>query len=135
MLTADRSTSSPRRQDEPDGAPISVDASGRIGPGSRAPKDLDDKKGKNAGDKQELELSEKQSAKRKAGAAFGYADIIEVIQHFQGLTYRSHRLTAETREVSQIILSSVHTAFEDIAQDIVRSATDAVLETFDKKSK
>ena len=38
--------------------------------------------------------------------------------------------TAETHEVCQLILSSVHRALgEDQAQDIVRSAADAVLET------
>jgi len=141
VLTADRSAL-PRRDKEPDGAPTSL--AGRIDPkemGSRAirqaPKDLDKKK-KKAGDKQEP--SEKQSAKRKAEAAgFGYADIIEVTQHVEGLTYRPR--TAETREVYQLILSSVHTALGDQAQDIVRSAADAVLETlkndnlkdFDKK--
>ena len=141
VLTADRSAL-PRRDKEPDGAPTSL--AGRIDPremGSRAirqaPKDLDKKK-KKAGDNQEL--SEKQSAKRKAEASgFGYADIIEVTQHVEGLTYRPR--TAETREVYQLILSSVHTTLGDQAQDIVRSAADAVLETlkndslkdFDKK--
>ena len=141
VLTADRSAL-PRRDKEPDGAPTSL--AGRIDPkemGSRAirqaPKDLDKKK-KKAGDKQEP--SEKPSAKRKAEVAgFGYADIIEVTQHVEGLTYRPR--TVETREVYQLILSSVHTALGDQAQDIVRSAADAVLETlkndnlkdFDKK--
>ena len=141
VLTADRSAL-PRRDKEPDGAPTSL--AGRIDPkemGSRAirqaPKDLE-KKRKKVGDKQEP--SEKQFAKRKAEAAgFGYADIIEVTQHVEGLTYRPR--TVETREVYQLILSSVHTALGDQAQDIVRSAADAVLETlkndnlkdFDKK--
>jgi hypothetical protein len=66
-------------------------------------------------------------------------DIIEVTQHIEGLTYRPR--TVETREVYQLILSSVHTALGDQAQDIVHSAADAVLETlkndnlkdFDKK--
>lgn len=141
VLTADRSAL-PRRDREPDGAPTSL--AGRIDPremGSRvvrqAPKDLEKKK-KKATDRQEP--SEKQSAKRKADAAgFGYADVIEATQDVEGLTYRPR--TAETREVYALILSSVHTALGDQAQDIVRSAADSVLETlkndsmkdFDKK--
>ena len=72
-------------------------------------------------------------------AGFSYADIIKVTQHVEGLTYRPR--TAETHEVYQLILSLVHTALGDQAQDIVCSAADAVLETlkndtledFDKK--
>ncbi|KAL0064659.1 Pre-mRNA-splicing helicase BRR2 [Marasmius tenuissimus] len=141
VLTADRSAL-PRRDKEPDGAPTSL--AGRIDPkemGSRvqrqAPKDMDKKK-KKAADRQDP--SEKQ-AKRKAEAsnAFGYADILESTNDVEGLTYRPR--TAETRDVYQHILSSVHTALGDQAQDIVRSAADTVLETlkneglkdFDKK--
>ena len=106
-------------------APTSL--AGRIGPkemGSRAIRTKRPRK--KASDKQEP--SEKQSAKHKAEAAgFGYADIIEVTQHVEGLTYRPR--TAKTREVYQPILSSVHNALGDQAQDIVRSAADSVLET------
>ncbi|KAG6914415.1 hypothetical protein DXG01_000484, partial [Tephrocybe rancida] len=140
VLTADRSAL-PRRDKEPDGAPTSL--AGRIDPremGSRvirqAPKDLDKKK-KKATDRQDA--SEKQTAKRKAEQGFGYTDIIEATQDVEGLTYRPR--TAETREVYELILSSVHTALGDQAQDIVRSAADTVLESlknenmkdFDKK--
>ncbi|GLB39382.1 putative sec63-domain-containing protein [Lyophyllum shimeji] len=140
VLTADRSAL-PRRDKEPDGAPTSL--AGRIDPremGSRvvreAPKDLDKKK-KKAVDRQDA--IEKQTAKRKAELGFGYTDIIEATQDVEGLTYRPR--TAETREVYELILSSVHTALGDQAQDIVRSAADTVLETlknenmkdFDKK--
>ncbi|KAG7088489.1 hypothetical protein E1B28_012477 [Marasmius oreades] len=141
VLTADRSAL-PRRDKEPDGAPTSL--AGRIDPkdmGSRvqrqAPKDVEKKK-KNAVDRQDP--SEKQS-KRKADTttAFGYADILESTQDVEGLTYRPR--TAETREVYQHMLSIVHSALGDQAQDIVRSAADMVLETlknegmkdFDKK--
>jgi pre-mRNA-splicing helicase BRR2 len=132
VLTADRSML-PRRDKESDGAPISL--AGRIDPkemgSSQSPKDLEKKKRKTVGDKQEP--SEKQFAKRKAEAAgFGYADIIEVAQHVEGLTYRPR--TVKTREVYQLILSSVHTALGDQAQDIVRSAADAVLETLKNDS-
>ncbi|KAK0494609.1 putative RNA helicase [Armillaria luteobubalina] len=141
VLTADRSAL-PRRDREPDGAPTSL--AGRIDPremGSRVvretPKDVDKKK-KKATDRQEP--SEKAVAKRKADTVgFGYADIIEATQDVEGLTYRPR--TAETREVYELILSSVHTTLGDQAQDIVRSAADTVLESlknegmkdFDKK--
>jgi pre-mRNA-splicing helicase BRR2 len=102
-----------------------------------APKDLEKKK-KKASDRQDP--SEKQAMKRKAETSgFGYTDIIEATQDVEGLTYRPR--TAETREVYELILSSVHTSLGDQAQDIVRSAADTVLETlknedmkdFDKK--
>ncbi|KNZ72229.1 U5 small nuclear ribonucleoprotein 200 kDa helicase [Termitomyces sp. J132] len=139
VLTADRSAL-PRRDKEPDGAPTSL--AGRIDPkemGSRvqrqAPKDVEKKK-KKAADKQEV--SEKQP-KRRAEMGFGYTDIIEATQDVEGLRYRPR--TAETREVYEMILGSVHGALGDQAQDIVRSAADTVLETlkneamkdFDKK--
>ena len=77
--------------------------------------------------------------KRKADAAtFGFSDIIEATQDVEGLTYRPR--TAETRDVYVLILSAVHSALGDQAQDVVRSAADTVLETlkseikdFDKK--
>ncbi|KDR76589.1 hypothetical protein GALMADRAFT_139507 [Galerina marginata CBS 339.88] len=141
VLTTDRSAL-PRRDKEPDGAPVSL--AGRIDPkdmGSRvirqAPKDLDKKKKKAV---EGADPSEKAAVKRKAEAAgFGYADIIEATQDVEGLTYRPR--TAETRQVYELILSAVHTSLGDQAQDIVRSAADAVLETlknenmkdFDKK--
>ncbi|KAG6857079.1 hypothetical protein H0H87_009640 [Tephrocybe sp. NHM501043] len=140
VLTADRSAL-PRRDKEPDGAPTSL--AGRIDPremGSRvvrqAPKDLEKKK-KKATDRQDA--SEKQAAKRKADLGFGYTDIIEATEDVEGLTYRPR--TAETREVYEHILSAVHNTLGDQAQDIVRSAADAVLESlknenmkdFDKK--
>ena len=130
VLTADRSAL-PRRDKEPDGAPTTL--AGRIDPkemGSRAfrqaPKDLDKKKKKAATEAHEQ--SEK-SVRRKAEAAsgFGYTDIIEATQEVEGLTYRPR--TAETRQVYELILSSVHTSLGDQAQDIVRSAADSVLET------
>lgn len=140
VLTADRSAL-PRRDKEPDGAPTSL--AGRIDPremGSRvirqAPKDVEKKK-KKATENQDT--SEKQHSKRKAEVGFGYTDIIEATQDVEGLTYRPR--TAETKEVYELILSAVHTALGDQAQDIVRSAADIVLETmknenlkdFDKK--
>ena len=64
------------------------------------------------GDRQEL--SEKQFVKRKAEAAgLGYADIIEVTQYVDGLTYRPHTTETHASEIYQLILSSVHTALGD----------------------
>lgn len=140
VLTADRSVL-PRRDKEPDGAPTSL--AGRIDPremGSRvvraAPKDLEKKKRKAA---ESHEHAEKPARRKTEGAGFGPADIIESTQGVEGLTYRPR--TLETREVYELMLSSVHTALGDQAQDIVRSAADAVLESlksdalkdFDKK--
>ncbi|KAF7310138.1 Sec63-domain-containing protein [Mycena indigotica] len=123
VLTADRSALS-RRDKEPNGAPTSL--VGRVNPrdmGSHVqcetPKDLEKKK-KKASDGQDA--SEKQPAKRKTQATgFGYTDIIEATQDVEGLTYRP--MTAQTREVYELILSSVHTSLGDQAQDVVvRSA-------------
>ncbi|KZO96269.1 Sec63-domain-containing protein [Calocera viscosa TUFC12733] len=141
VLTADRSAL-PRRDREPDGAPESL--VGRIDPrqmGSRAfreaPKGLEKKKKRAA-----EEAGERTVPKRRAAAGtggFGYADIIEATQDLEGLTYRPR--TAETREIYELMLSTVHSALGDQAQDVVRSAADAVLEVlksedmkdFDKK--
>jgi hypothetical protein len=80
---------------------------------------------------QELCVSEKQFAKRKAEAAgLSYADIIEVTQYVSHTDLSlSHTTETHASEVYQLILSSVHTALGDQAQDIVRSTADAVLET------
>ncbi|KDQ53780.1 hypothetical protein JAAARDRAFT_136540 [Jaapia argillacea MUCL 33604] len=144
VLTADRSEL-PRRDKEPDGAPTTL--AGRIDPremGSRvqraAPKDMEKKK-KKAVEQQEASDKQQQLSKRRqeAAAGYGYSDIIEATQDQEGLTYRPR--TAETREVYELILSSVHQALGDQSQDVVRSAADTVLETlknenmkdFDKK--
>ena len=143
VLTADRSAL-PRRDKEPDGAPTSL--AGRIDPkemGSRvqraAPKDIEKKK-KKAGDAGRHDALEKAaSTKRRTETGFGFADIIEATQDVEGLTYRPR--TAETREVYEFMLSAVHQTLGDQAQDIIRSATDTVLESlknenmkdFDKK--
>ena len=129
VLTPDRSNI-PRGDKEPDGAPTSL--AGRIDPrqmGSRVqrqtPKDLDKKKKKAT---EGRDVSDKQSSKRRvAEAGFGHTDIIEATQDVEGLTYRPR--TAETREIYEMILSSVHTALGDQVQDVIRSAADTILET------
>ncbi|KIJ55099.1 hypothetical protein M422DRAFT_219656 [Sphaerobolus stellatus SS14] len=142
VLTADRSAL-PRRDKEPDGAPETL--VGRIDPremGSRVqrqlPKDLLEKKKKKA---ERAEAAGDRAPKRKPTGAvsFGFTGIIEATEDVEGLTYRPR--TAETREVYELILATVHQALGDQAQDIVRSAADTVLETlknenlkdFDKK--
>jgi pre-mRNA-splicing helicase BRR2 len=141
VLTADRSAL-PRRDREPDGAPTSL--VGRINPGEmgsrvqrQAPKDVYKKKKKaTASD----EATERQVSKRRnETTGFGFADILDVTANEEGLTYRPR--TAETREVYELILSSVHQLLGDQAHDVVRSAADIILETlksegmkdFDKK--
>jgi pre-mRNA-splicing helicase BRR2 len=90
-----------------------------------------EKKKKQAEGRQEA--TEKQASKRKAETTgFGYADIIEATQDVEGLTYRPR--TTETRETYELILSSVHRALGDQAQDIVRSAADTVLESLKNES-
>jgi pre-mRNA-splicing helicase BRR2 len=96
----------------------------------QAPKDVEKKK-KKAGDAGKQETSEK-VVKRHVEAGFGYTDIIEATQDVEGLAYRPR--TAETREVYEIMLSTVHQVLGDQAQDIIRSATDAVLETLKNES-
>lgn len=141
VLTADRSAL-PRRDKEPDGAPESL--VGRIDPkemGSRVqrqvPKDLDKKKKKL--DRADAAGDRPTKRRPAESAGFGYTDIIAATEDVEGLTYRPR--TAETRDVYELILSGVHQALGDQAQDIVRSAADIVLETlksdglkdFDKK--
>jgi pre-mRNA-splicing helicase BRR2 len=146
VLTTDRSKI-PRQDKEPDGAPTSL--AGRIDVkemGSRVqraqPKDLDKKKRRALDRGGDESAASSGKAKRKAAVAeggFGYADVIEATQDVGELTYRPR--TTETREVFELILSAVHRALGDQAQDVVRSAADAVLETlksdgmkdFDKK--
>jgi pre-mRNA-splicing helicase BRR2 len=93
------------------------------------PKDLEKKKKKAI-----TQEGAEQARKRKAGetTGYGYADIIEATQDVEGLKYRPR--TTETREVYELILSSVHQALGDQAQDIVRSAADTVLETLKEDS-
>ena len=126
VLTTGRSVL-PRRDKEPDGAPVSL--AGRIDvkdTGSRAqrqaPKDLEKKKRRRT--------HHKNAAKRKAEEAtgFGNADIIEATQDIKGLTYRPRTTQTLTRQAYDLILAAVHSSIGDQAQDIIRSAADTVLE-------
>lgn len=133
VLNADKS-GLPRRDKEPDGAPESL--VGRIDPkemGSRVqrhvPKDLRKKKKKAVEFQDGVERTRRKAA--EAGG-FGYADIIEATQDVEGLTYRPR--TAETREVYELILATIHQTLGDQANDIVRSAADTALETLKNDS-
>ncbi|KAI6134777.1 putative RNA helicase [Pisolithus croceorrhizus] len=137
VLTADRSAL-PRRDREPDGAPTSL--AGKIDPkemGSRvqrsAPKDVEKKKKKADDAAVGRDALDKAAASRKRfDAGLGFADIIEATQNVEGLRYRPR--TAETREVYELMLAAVHQALGDQANDIVRSATDTILETLKNES-
>lgn len=145
VLSTDRSAL-PRRDQEPTGEPESL--VGRINPkdmGSRVQresvKDLDKKKAKISPQDATDRQRKKAAAASTSGAAGGYAyaDILEATQEIEGLTYRPR--TAETREIYQLIISVIHNALGDQANDIVRSAADTALEflknedmkDFDKK--
>jgi len=120
------------RTDEPTGAPESL--VGRINlkdMGSRvareAPKDLDKKKGKaklSAVDEVERNI---RRAQEKSTARFGAADVLESVAQMEGLRYRPR--TTETREVYELLLGLVHQMLGDQTQEVVRSASDTVLET------
>lgn len=104
-----------------------------------APKDLEKKKAKsNLNSADAIERSIRRQQEKSSGFA-GHADILEATQELEGLSYRPR--TAETREIYEIMLGSVHRVLGDQTQDVVRSAADAVLEVlksddlkeFDKK--
>lgn len=63
----------------------------------------------------------------KTNARFGTADVLEAVAELEGLRYRPR--TAETREVYDLMLGLVHQTLGDQTQEVVRSATDAVLES------
>lgn len=90
------------------------------------------------------DLAERSAVKRGAAssstAATGtYNDILEAALDSEGVSYRPK--TAETREVYELILGMTHRCLGDQAADVVRSATDTILDIlkaddlkdFDKK--
>ena len=127
-LTSDRSV---LRQDEPTGTPESL--VGRINVkdmGSRVQregvKDLEKKKAKarvEPADEVERALRRQQE---RTTTRFGAADVLESVAQMEGLRYRPR--TAETREVYELLLGLVHQILGDQTQEVVRSATDTVLE-------
>lgn len=103
---------------------------GRIDPkgmGSRAGreqiKDLDRKKKKASADD---ENRVKKPGRSVTGAVSGYTDVLQATAELEGLTYRPR--LAETREVYELIINIVATALGDQSGDIVRSATDTIIQ-------
>lgn len=121
---------------------------GRIDPkamGSRAGreqiKDLDRKK-KKAVDDEEGKLKKPKKAGgvvTSVGIGGGYANVLQATAELEGLTYTPK--TAETREFYELILNIVATAIGDQSGEVVRSATDTIIQIlkdddmkdFDKK--
>lgn len=89
-----------------------------------APKESDKRKAK-VGAADEVERSIRR-AQEKSTARFGAADVLESVAQLEGLRYRPR--TMETREVYELLLGLVHQNLGDQTQEVVRSATDAVLE-------
>ena len=127
VINADRSH---RRPDEPSGEAESL--AGRINVRdmgtavkSEGVKDLDKKRKKAQNDD---ELHQRQPKRQAASFANNnsYTDILQATAELEGLRY--HPRTAETRDLYELILSIVHTALGDQAQDVVRSAADTTLE-------
>lgn len=128
VLTADRSKI-PRRDNEPTGEPETL--VGRIDPksmGSRAFKesvnlkqDISKKKTKHA-------LNHDERPRRVAEASSRrYGDVIEAIQEIEGLSYKPR--TTETKQIYELLLSTVHLTLGDQPNDIIRSAADMTIET------
>ncbi|KAJ1033874.1 hypothetical protein NDA16_000082 [Ustilago loliicola] len=133
VINADRSH---RRPDEPSGEAESL--AGRINVRdmgtavkSEGVKDLDKKRKKAQADEELNQRQPKrQAASSSATASFSsqsnYTDILQATAELEGLRY--HPRIAETRDIYELILSIVHTALGDQAQDVVRSAADTTLE-------
>lgn len=74
-----------------------------------------------------VEQSVRRGAASSAAAhSSAYADILEASQDLEGVSYRPK--TAETREVFELILGQTHRLLGDQAADVIRSATDTVIE-------
>ncbi|GAW10525.1 Sec63-domain-containing protein [Lentinula edodes] len=146
VLTADRSAL-PRRDKEPDGAPTSLagridvkDMGSRVvreGPGDLGGrKKRDEKEGKKSKSKTKTKTEEIKGTAPSGTTAFGfsgYTDILDATHQVEGLTYRPK--TVETRQVYELLLSEIHTILGGQAQDIVRTAADAVLEILKDQSR
>lgn len=120
------------RSDEPTGQPESL--VGRISVkdmGSRvqheAPKDLEKKKAKAQRSQAEAEERAIRRAQEASTARFGAADVLASVAEMEGLRYRPR--TAETSEVYELLLGLVHRQLGDQTSEVVRSATDTILES------
>jgi pre-mRNA-splicing helicase BRR2 len=122
------------RSDEPTGKAETL--KGRINVaemGSRmerdAPKDLEKKKAKATAKLSQADAIERsiRRAQETSTARFGAADVLASVAEMEGLRYRPR--TTETSEVYELILGLVHRVLGDQTSEVVRSATDTVLES------
>ncbi|KAK0556085.1 Pre-mRNA-splicing helicase BRR2 [Tilletia horrida] len=140
VTTADRSLLD-RRDNEPKGAAETL--SGRVDVrqmGSRVTrseiKDIEAKKKKAAAaqDSQaalvEAGITAPQDRRRRQqdGSAVngGFSNVLEAASELEGLRYRPR--TAETRQIYELILSTIHSLLGDQSNDVIRGAADAALE-------
>lgn len=98
---------------------------------SQGVKDLEKKRKKaQADDQLHQRQPKRQAASTFATASFSdqsnYTDILQATAELEGLRY--HPRSPETRDIYELILSIVHTALGDQAQDVIRSAADTTLE-------
>lgn len=107
---------------------------GRIDPkamGSRAGreqiKDLDRKKKKATDDDEgKLKRPKKTGAVASVGIGGGYSDVLQATAELEGLSYTPK--TSETREMYELILNIVATALGDQSGEVIRSATDTIIQ-------
>ena len=107
---------------------------GRIDPkamGSRAGreqiKDLDRKKKKATDDDEgKLKRPKKAGAVASVGIGGGYSDVLQATAELEGLSYTPK--TSETREMYELILNIVATALGDQSGEVIRSATDTIIQ-------
>ncbi|CAD6889461.1 unnamed protein product [Tilletia laevis] len=96
-------------------------------------KDIDAKKRKAAQENEGRDDGQKQERRRKqdgggsaAATGGGFSNVLEAAQELEGLRYRPR--TAETRQIYELILSTVHSLLGDQSNDVIRGAADAALE-------
>ncbi|CAD6986436.1 unnamed protein product [Tilletia controversa] len=96
-------------------------------------KDIDAKKRKAAQENEGKDDGQKQERRRKqdgggsaAATGGGFSNVLEAAQELEGLRYRPR--TAETRQIYELILSTVHSLLGDQSNDVIRGAADAALE-------
>lgn len=139
VLQADRKAL-PRRDKEPTGEPETL--WGRINPkefGTKAERTIDEEKKKRDAKRKERDeklksrnagneiLETKKKSKKESAAlrGFGFSNILDATQDFQGLTYRPR--TRETQQSYELILAFVQQHLGDIPQDVLRGAADEVI--------
>lgn len=125
VTTADRSAI-PRRTDEAGGELESL--VGKIDPkdmGSRVARAAPTKKAESKMTAAERE-EQKATASASRSTRQSHKDVIAATDELEGLRYRPR--TNENRQVFELMLALIHTTLGDQPQDVIRSATDIVLE-------